>query len=72
VQRTLPDEVLRSYLAGEATLALSSIDARGWTRWVCLDADAVEALPRLLTLRSALAARGLPWLVEASRRGGHL
>ncbi len=72
VHQTLSDEVLRAHLAGELTLALSSTDARGWTRWACLDADATDALPQLLALRSAFAARDLPGLVEASRRGGHL
>ncbi len=72
VHQTLSDEVLRSHLAGELTLALSSTDARGWTRWACLDADAMDAFPQLLALRSAFATRDLPGLEESSRRGGHL
>jgi hypothetical protein len=65
-------EVLATYLAGDATLALSSLDADGSCRWLCLDADAVGALPHLVELAAALAELGLPGLVEASRRGGHL
>ena len=72
VRRMLTDELLRAHLAGDTTLALSSTDARGWCRWLCLDADAPDALPQLLALRSALADHDLPGLVEASRRGGHL
>ena len=72
VRRILTDELLRAHLAGETTLALSSTDARGWCRWLCLDADASESLPQLLALRSALAAHDLTGVVEASRRGGHL
>jgi hypothetical protein len=72
VHRALPDELLRAHLAGKATLALSSTDARSWTRWLCLDADAPDALPQLMALRAALTPYELPGLVEASRRGGHL
>ncbi len=72
VQRTVTDEVLLAHLTGDATLALSSTDARGWCRWLCLDVDAPDTLPHLLVVCTALAAHGLPGLVEASRRGGHL
>src|SRR5262245_17072850 len=44
-------ELLAAHLAGEVTLALSSIDARGWSRWACLDVDVPGSLPQLLTLR---------------------
>jgi hypothetical protein len=64
--------VLGAHLAGEATLAPSSLGEDGACRWLCLDADAVGALPHLLELAAALAELGLPGLVEASRRGGHL
>jgi hypothetical protein len=65
--------VLRGHLTGEHTIALSSTDARGWAKWACLDADAADALPQLVALRAALEEGfGIPSLVEASRRGGHL
>ncbi len=72
VHQPLTDALLLAHLAGDATLALSSTDARGWCRWLCLDVDAPDTLPQLLALRAALADQGLPGLVEASRRGGHL
>ncbi len=61
-----------AHLAGEVTLAFSSTDARGCSRWACLDVDVPESLPQVLSMRAALAELGLPGLVEASRRGGHL
>jgi hypothetical protein len=64
--------LLSAHLQGALTVALASTDACGSCRWVCLDVDAPDMLPQLLTLRSALAELGLPGLVEASRRGGHL
>jgi hypothetical protein len=64
--------VLAAHLCGAQTIALSSTDARGWCKWVCLDSDAPDALPWLLDLGRALAAQGLPGVVETSRRGGHL
>ncbi len=67
---TLDD--LAAHLYGETTLALSSTDGHGHCRWLCLDSDAPDAQPRLLSLRDALADRGLAGLVEGSRRGGHL
>jgi hypothetical protein len=64
--------VLAAHLAGSSTIALSSLGEDGSCRWLCLDADQADALPHLLELASALAEVGLPGLVEASRRGGHL
>jgi len=76
------DELLAAHLAGEVTLALSSTNERGWTRWACLDVDAPGALPQLLALRDALAELtepgelggppALPGSVMGSRRSGHL
>src|SRR5262249_24020584 len=64
--------VLAAHLTGAATVALSSLGADGTCRWLCLDADAVGALPHLVEVAAALTERGLPALIEASRRGGHL
>jgi hypothetical protein len=61
-----------AHLAGKLTLAFSSTSVRGCARWACLDVDAPGSLPQLVALRTALAELGLPGLVEASRRGGHL
>jgi TOTE conflict system, Archaeo-Eukaryotic Primase domain len=65
-------ELLATHLRGEVTLALSSTDGRGAARWLCQDVDTPGMLPQLLCLRGALADLGLPGLVEASRRSGHL
>jgi hypothetical protein len=68
----LTPEVLMAHLRGETTLALSSSDEVGRCRWLCLDLDGADGLKHLLGLNKALALHGLPGLVEASRRGGHL
>jgi hypothetical protein len=65
-------DVLVGHLSGASTLALASTDVRGWCKWVWLDADAPDALPPLVALAGWLAADGLPGVLEASRRGGHL
>jgi len=68
-------ELVAAHLVGagtDITLAFSSTDVRGCSRWACLDVDVPGSLPQLLALRDALVELGLPGLVEASRRGGHL
>jgi hypothetical protein len=65
-------QLVAAHLAGELTLACSSTDRRGCSRWVCLDVDVPGSLPQLLAVRDGLVEQGLPGLVEASRRGGHL
>jgi hypothetical protein len=70
--QTLGIETIAAHVRGELTLALSSSDEAGRCRWLCLDVDTADGLARLLQLRAVLAERGLPGLVEASRRGGHL
>lgn len=69
VRQRCDPTVLQQHLAGELTVAVSSLDAVGW--WVCLDVDAADGLPQLVTLRDALALLGFSGIVEASRRGGH-
>jgi len=72
VFRPLDIRALRAHFAGTHTVALSSLDERGRCRWACLDADAPDGLDTLRVVRAALAELGLPALLEASRRGGHL
>lgn len=69
---TLTPADILAHLRGERTLALSSSDGAGLCRWLCLDVDEVDGLRQLLALNKALQPLGLPGLVEASRRGGHL
>jgi hypothetical protein len=64
--------VLTAHLTGNVTVAVSSLDAAGRCRWLCLDADGEDGCAQLLQLRARLAEQGLPGVLEASRRGGHL
>jgi hypothetical protein len=63
---------LLAHLQGKETLALASRDELGQCRWVCVDADAPDGLDQLRLVQQALKLRGLPSLLEQSRRGGHL
>jgi hypothetical protein len=72
VFRSLDTRALRAHFAGTHTVALWSLDKRGHCRWTCLDADAPDGLDELRWVRTALAELGLPAVLEASRRGGHL
>jgi hypothetical protein len=72
VFRSLDTRALRAHLAGTHTIALSSLDEGGRCRWICLDADTPDGLDTLRVVHAALAEVGLPALLEASRRGGHL
>ncbi|GEM_PF-1625295 len=65
-------DLLAAHLRGEMTLALASADAQGMCKWVCLDADTPDTLPQLVALRGVLMKLGMPGVLEASRRGGHL
>src|SRR5262249_1014331 len=58
VYEELRSALVAAHLAGESTLALSSLDARGAARWACLDVDVPGSLPQLLELRAALAEPG--------------
>ncbi len=70
----ITSRVLLDHLDSDVTLALSSSDGQRNCRWLCLDVDdpAPHAFSWLLGVRGAFAELGLPGLVEASRRGGHL
>jgi len=72
VYEEVTSHLVAAHLAGEVTLAFSSNDVRGCSRWACVDVDVPGGLPQVLSLRAALAELGLPGLAEASRRGGHL
>ena len=66
------DTVLGAHLAGSITIAVSSLDEAGKCHWLCLDGDGEGGLAQLLRVRAHFAERGLPGVLEASRRGGHL
>src|SRR5260221_6927622 len=75
VYEEVTPQLVAAHLAGEltgVTLAFSSTDTRGCSRWACLDVDVPGSLPQMLALRAALAELGLPGLVQPSRRGGHV
>lgn len=69
-----PEELTRSEVAfaleGKQSLGIYAVDARGFSRWLCLDADSDEGRDHLI----ALAQRFDPVssLLELSRRGAHL
>ena len=64
--------VLVAHLAGDVTIAVSSLDEAGKCRWLCLDGDGEDGLAQLLQVRTHLADQRLLGVLEASRRGGHL
>lgn len=64
--------VLNAHLLGSATIAVSSADARGWCKWICVDVDGPDTWSHLVTLQRRLVAQALPCVLESSRRGGHL
>ncbi len=72
VEEQCTRDLLAAHLRGEITLALASADAQGGCKWVCLDADTPDTLPQLVALRGVLMKLGMPGVLEASRRGGHL
>src|SRR5215510_11698703 len=63
---------LLAHLQDKETLALSARDELGQCRWVCVDADAPDGIAHLRLIQQAVEVHGLPSLLEASRRGGHL
>jgi uncharacterized protein (DUF3820 family) len=65
--------LVHQHLAGEFTLAFYATSPYGeWVKWVCLDSDAEGGLGQLAALARKLKDAGIPGLLEASRRGGHL
>jgi hypothetical protein len=63
---------LLAHLQGKETLALAARDELDQCHWVCVDADAPDGLTHLRLVQQTLENRGLPSLLEQSRRGGHL
>src|SRR5258706_10212909 len=44
-------QLVAAHLTGELTLAFSSTNVRGGSRWACLDVDVPGSLPQLVALR---------------------
>jgi hypothetical protein len=66
------DDVIRSHLEGKITAGWYALSPENTTKWVCLDADRDDGLVQLQHAWQQLDQRGIPSLLEASRRGGHL
>jgi CHC2 zinc finger len=67
---TLP--LLAAHLAGRCTLGTYLLDEQHQCSFAVFDADHPDGLERLGGLAVELALSGIPSLLEASRRGGHL
>ncbi len=65
-------ELMRAHLEGKITLGAYLLSLENTTRFVVLDADTDERWAQTRQLSAELAAQGLPTMLEASRRGGHL
>jgi hypothetical protein len=63
---------LSAHLAGRWTLGTYVLDASSHCSFAVFDADEVDGLECLAKLAEELLQRGVPTLLEASRRGGHL
>jgi CHC2 zinc finger len=63
---------LSAHLAGRWTLGTYLLDAASHCSFVVFDADEVDGLACLAELAEKLLREGIPTLLEASRRGGHL
>src|SRR6266496_2917592 len=67
---TLP--LLSAHLAGRCTLGTYLLDEYNRCSYAVFDADSHDGLERLVGLAMELARQGIPTMLEASRRGGHL
>lgn len=63
---------LSAHLAGRWTLGTYVLDASSRCSFAVFDADDVDGLECLAGLAEELLQQGVPTLLEASRRGGHL
>ena len=72
VDEPLTPSLLAGHLAGRWTLGTYLLDRASCCAFAVFDADGADGLEQLVTLSMELAGQGIPTLLEASRRGGHL
>ncbi len=70
VAEPLTVSLLSAHLAGHVTLGTYLLDAQSTCSFAVFDSD--TGIDCLVVLAGELAQRGVPTLLEASRRGGHL
>jgi TOTE conflict system, Archaeo-Eukaryotic Primase domain/CHC2 zinc finger len=64
--------LLAAHLAGQWTLGTYLLDETNRCSFAVFDADREDGLAQLAVLSGNLAQLGIPTMLEASRRGGHL
>jgi len=64
--------LLAGHLLGRWTLGTYLLDRQSCCTFAVFDADGVDGLERLAILSEELLGQGVPTVLEASRRGGHL
>jgi hypothetical protein len=72
VREPLSLPLLAAHLQGRWTLGTYLLDAQSTCRFAVFDADGETGLEQLAALSCDLARSGIPTVLEASRRGGHL
>ena len=72
VASPLSFSLLAAHLRGQCTLGTYLLDQQSTCTFAVLDADGDGGLAQLAALALHLAQAGIPTLLEASRRGGHL
>jgi CHC2 zinc finger len=72
VREPLTLSLLAAHLAGRFTLGTYLLDEQHQCSFAVFDADSGDGLEQLVGLAMELALSGIPTLLEASRRGGHL
>lgn len=65
-------DIVQSHLEGRITAGWYALSPESTTSWVVLDADRRDGLDQLREASKQLDTRGIPSLLELSRRGGHL
>jgi hypothetical protein len=72
VREPLTLDRIATHLLGRWTLGTYLLDQYSCCSFAVFDADGPDGLERLVGLSAELAEQGIPTLLEASRRGGHL